>query len=309
MKGITFHYIRKGGKLMGRKRKPVINENIERETVRLTKYYQMLALNRYKWENLPNGIESRYIEQMLFDNGECAMFDHPDLGLCVLRSSSRENLNIYGEPTKLTVTGFNEHRTVMMDECVRIMNNDLALPTLPDIVYYARRMAEIDDIIMQNLRQQRVPYLFATNENNQYSIKSLYDRIYQGEPAIFIDRDMLKGEPENIMVLPTQAPYLVDKLQIQKQEMERELLTFLGINNTLEKKERLLVDETNSNNQFIKMASDIGFKQRQLACEQINEMFGLNVSVIETQDEFQQEVMNDGELYNGNQGTSRESSD
>ena len=290
---------------MGRKRKPVINDNIERETIRLTKYYQMLALNRYKWENLPNGIESRYIEQMLFDNGECALFDHPDLGLCVLRSSSRENLNIYGEPTKLSLTGFNEHRTVMMDECVRIMNNDLALPSLPDIVYYARRMAEIDDIIMQNLRQQRVPYLFATDENNSFSMKALYDRMYQGEPAIFIDKEMLKGEPENIMVIPTTAPYLVDKLQSQKQEMERELLTFLGINNTLEKKERLLVDETNSNNQFIKMASDIGFKQRQLACEQMNEMFGLNVQVVETQDEFQQEVMVDGELYNGNPSDDR----
>ena len=284
---------------MGRKRKPVVNDNIEQETVRLTKHYQMLAHNRYRLENLPNGIESRYIEEMLYDNGECAMFDHPDLGLCVLRSSSRENLNIYGEPTKLTLSGFNEHRTVMMDECVRIMNNDLALPTLPNIVYYARRMAEIDDIIMQNLRQQRVPYLFATDENNAFSMKSLYDRIYQGEPAIFIDKEMLKGEPENIMVIPTTAPYLVDKLQIQKQEMERELLTFLGINNTLEKKERLVVDETNSNNQFIKMASDIGFKQRQLACEQINEMFGLNVRVVETQDEFQQEVMEDGELHNG----------
>lgn len=290
---------------MGRKRKPVVNDTIERESIRLTKYYQMLALNRYKWENLPNGIESRYIEQMLFDNGECALFDHPDLGLCVLRSSSRENLNIYGEPTKLSLTGFNEHRTVMMDECVRIMNNDLALPTLPDIVYYARRMAEIDDIIMQNLRQQRVPYLFATDENNSFSMKSLYDRMYQGEPAIFIDKEMLKGEPENIMVIPTTAPYLVDKLQIQKQEMERELLTFLGINNTLEKKERLIVDETNSNNQFIKMASDIGFKQRQLACEQINEMFGLNVRVIETQDEFEMEVSNDGELYNDNQRMSK----
>ena len=286
---------------MGRKRKPVVNENIERETVRLTKHYQMLALNRYRWENLPNGIESRYIEEMLYDNGECAMFDHPDLGLCVLRSSSRENLNIYGEPTKLTLTGFNEHRTVMMDDCVRIMNNDLALPTLPNIVYYARRMAEIDDIIMQNLRQQRVPYLFATDENNSFSMKALYDRIYQGEPAIFIDKEMLKGEPENIMVIPTVAPYLVDKLQIQKQEMERELLTFLGINNTLEKKERLIVDETNSNNQFIKMASDIGFKQRQLACQQMNEMFGLNVRVFETQDEFEEEVTDDGELYNDGQ--------
>lgn len=286
---------------MGRKPKPVINDNIERETIRLTKYYQMLALNRYKWENLPNGIESRYIEQMLYDNGECAMFDHPDLGLCVLRSSSRENLNIYGEPTKLTVTGFNEHRIVMMDECVRILNNDLALPSLEHIVYYARRMAEIDDIIMQNLRQQRVPYLFATDENNALSMKTLYNRIYQGEPAIFIDKEMLKGEPENIMVIPTIAPYLVDKLQIQKQEMERDLLTFLGINNTLEKKERLIVDETNSNNQFIKMASDIGFKQRQLACEQMNEMFGLNVNVVETQYEMEQEVKQDGELYNGNQ--------
>ena len=284
---------------MGRKRKPVINDNIERETIRLTKYYQMLALNRYKWENLPNGIESRYIEQMLFDNGECALFDHPDIGLTVLRSSSRENLNIYGEPTKLTVTGFNEHRTVMMDDCVRILNNDIGLPTQESILYYARRMAEIDDIIMQNLRQQRVPYLFATDENNAFSMKSLYDRIYQGEPAIFVDKEMLKGEPENIMVIPTAAPYLVDKLQLQKQEMERELLTFLGINNTLEKKERLLVDETNSNNQFIKMASDIGFKQRQLACEQMNQMFGLNVRVIETQDELESEVMDDGELYSG----------
>ena len=290
---------------MGRKRKPVVNDNIERETVRLTKHYQMLALNRYRWENLPNGIESRYIEQMLYDNGECAMFDHPDLGLCILRSSSRENLNIYGEPTKLTLTGFNEHRTVMMDECVRIMNNDLGLPTLPNIVYYARRMAEIDDIIMQNLRQQRVPYLFATNENNSLSMKALYDRIYQGEPAIFIDKEMLKGEPENIMIIPTVAPYLVDKLQIQKQEMERELLTFLGINNTLEKKERLLTDETNSNNQFIKMSSDIGFKQRQLACQQMNEMFGLNVSVVETQDEFEEEVIGGGELYNGNPSVDR----
>ena len=50
------------------------------------------------------------------------------------------------------------------------------------------------------------------------------------------------------------------------------------------------------------MASDIGFKQRQLACEQINQMFGLQVSVRETQDEFEMEVANDGELYDDNSG-------
>ena len=74
---------------------------------------------------------------------------------------------------------------------------------------------------------------------------------------------------------------------------------------TTDEMNSLLQDETNSNNQFIKMSSDIGFKQRQLACQQMNEMFGLNVSVVETQDEFQKEVMDDGELYTGNSSDDR----
>ena len=53
------------------------------------------------------------------------------------------------------------------------------------------------------------------------------------------------------------------------------------------------------------MASDIGYKQRQLACQKMNEMFGLNISVKETQDEMKQEVVNDGELYDGNTSNDR----
>ena len=34
-------------------------------------------------------------------------------------------------------------------------------------------------------------------------------------------------------------------------------------------------------------------------------MFGLNVRVVETQDEMQEEVMDDGELYTGNQTVDR----
>lgn len=48
------------------------------------------------------------------------------------------------------------------------------------------------------------------------------------------------------------------------------------------------------------MSSDIGFKQRQLACQLMNEKYGLNVRVIETQDEFQEEVSDSGELYRDN---------
>ena len=57
------------------------------------------------------------------------------------------------------------------------------------------------------------------------------------------------------------------------------------------------MDETNANNQFIKMSSDIGYKTRLLACEKINEKFGLNVRVVEVQDELESEVLSGGKLH------------
>ena len=125
--------------------------------------------------------------------------------------------------------------------------------------------------------------------------------MYNGEPAIFVDKDMLQGDSENISVLSTQAPYLISDLQQHRYELERELLTFLGINTTIEKKERLLVDETNANNGYIEMSLDLGLKARELACKQINEKFGLNVKVFATMHEItphmEKEGETDGELY------------
>ena len=64
-----------------------------------------------------------------------------------------------------------------------------------------------------------------------------------------------------------------------KFELEREILTFFGLNNNFEKKERLLVDEVNSNNEFISSNVDIMLKCREDFCKEVNEMFGLNISV------------------------------
>ena len=67
--------------------------------------------------------------------------------------------------------------------------------------------------------------------------------------------------------------------------MEREILSFHGLNNNFEKKERLLVDEVNSNNDFIDRNVELMYRQRQLACEQLNKKFGWNVKVINLNDE------------------------
>ena len=83
-----------------------------------------------------------------------------------------------------------------------------------------------------------------------------------------------------IQFLNTTAPYDADKLRQERYELEREILTFLGLNNNFEKSERLLVDEVNSNNDFIIRNAELMFEQRKKACAEINEMFGLNITVI-----------------------------
>ena len=130
-------------------------------------------------------------------------------------------------------------------------------------------------------------------------MKNLYAKMYSGEPAIFIDQNLLSQSGNlNIQSVSCEAPYLIDKLQQHRLEVEKELLTYLGINTTIEKKERLIVDETNANNEQITLNVEIGLRERERACEEINERFDLNISVY-AKDIPVKGGLTDGDLYDG----------
>ena len=56
------------------------------------------------------------------------------------------------------------------------------------------------------------------------------------------------------------------------------------------------MDETNANNGYIEMSLDLGLKSRELACQQINDKFGLNVKVSATMHELTPHMEMEGEL-------------
>ena len=62
-------------------------------------------------------------------------------------------------------------------------------------------------------------------------------------------------------------------------KIENDLLTLFGLNNVVDKKERLIVDEANANNDYINRNVDLLYKNRKIACDKINEKFGLNINV------------------------------
>lgn len=84
------------------------------------------------------------------------------------------------------------------------------------------------------------------------------------------------GDMDSIKAINTEAPIVFDKLQNYKKEIWNEALTFLGINNVMiEKSERLITDEANSNNELINLNLQASLVVRKNACKQFNELFGL----------------------------------
>ena len=263
----------------------------KKEESRNYKKYMNYALDVFRWENLPEGLQSRFIEKILYEYGECFFYKHKAMGFVCLPVYDTNQMNIYGEYDTGNVMSYNGLINELVNykkDGVHIFNNDLREPTCGYIRDYSDKMTQVELAIKMNIHQQKFPYLISCNKKNELTMKNLYQKISLGDPAIFVHNGI---NIEDLQVLPSQAPYVADKLNEYRFELEREILTFLGINNNFEKKERVIVDEVNSNNEFISRNIEIQFKHRQEACDRINEMFGLNVKVIKVTEMVEEQMM------------------
>lgn len=246
----------------------------------LVDYFRLVATNRFEWTNLPNGIESAYIENFLYDFGQVAFFDDELNGFMCLPSTTGNKLNVYGQPTFLNVKGIGYQNTIDINNCVRIKANDLCKPLISYVNQYVYLLDVINNIAYKNLKQQRFPYIIPCNKSTELTLKKIYDNFENDDDAIFVDEKLNMSNDPSIKVLETKAPYLLDKLRQEKNEVKSELYTILGINNASnEKRERLLVDEVNVNNGQILMSLEMEYKHRSIAAELINKKYGLDIKV------------------------------
>lgn len=282
----------------------LLQEDINKRNLgRLFFLFSNLALNRFVWEGLPPGLESRHIERALFEYGQCAFYDDNEVGLLCLPAVNSNNINVYGDPTSLVLHGIGYSKDVKMNDVVRILNNDSGYPTAHTVNYYVNKIYEVDKAMDKNLKKIKLPYVIATTKSNEQSMKILLNKIKSDEDEIFYDEKISNSSDLGVHVLNTNVPYLIDKLQAHKNDLMCEFLTVMGLNNSNannNKKERLLVDEVNVNNGEILMHLDVDFKNRQKACELINEKFGLNISVKKNIDILSKVFNEEGEKENGN---------
>jgi hypothetical protein len=239
--------------------------------------FKLIALNEYEWGGLPDGILERHVERELFARGFTSLFRHPRMSYMSLPCDSTGRLNVYGDPLRYRATGQNFSCEFNADDGVIIENNKLRLPTRDFILFYVNKITEAERTMDVNVKANKTPVVVLCDDKDVLSFKRIFQQVDGNAPAVFADRSI---NLDNMQALDLKAKFLGNELMDYKKSVENELLTFLGINNIpAEKKERLITDEANSNNQLIESFFDLGLEARQRACNEIKKLYGLDVTV------------------------------
>lgn len=273
-----------------------------------------VATSIFEWENLPDSMDARFLEETLFLYGQATLLYDEKYGFINTRCADGGFVNIYNLPTELNCysnqysvyrklyTGFkNEEKQVDDEQCILVMNNFDRIPTAQTIELFAYRMYLAQRSCDVNIMSTRTPVLIIGTDKQKLTLENLYSQYDGNRPFILGDKDIISNDM--MRSIDTKAPYVADKLSEYKKEIWNEFLQFIGVNAIdVEKKERLISGESNANNEVINLNLQSYLVPRQQACKKFNELFGTNISVRVRSDLFnvikqQESIITD---YNNN---------
>lgn len=242
-----------------------------------------ICLSMFEWQNLPTSMNARFLEMCLFYNGQAALLYDDEYGYMNTMAADGGYINIYGLPTEIQCYSyrFNQRRSIYMTdtgeekgkECILVMNNYERIPTCDSVALFAYRLSEAQRTADVNIKAQRTPVLITTDQKQYFTLKKMYEEYDGNTPAIFADKNLIT--PDSLKSIKTDAPFIAQDIMDYKREIWNEFLTFMGISNLSEKRERMISSEVDSNNELINLNLQALLIPRKEACRQFNEKYGL----------------------------------
>lgn len=258
----------------------------------MTYYAQLLeiAISRFKWLNLPDTVDARFLELALNTKGFALFFKDDEIGFLGMNTTIGGQLNNYNIPINrqaFASNGYKANRTIR--DSVIVWNNLIHTNGQLKLLEFSKDLYNLECIIRTNANAQKTPLMILCDERTRLTMENLYMKYQGNAPFIFGSSRNSDLSVTSIQAMNTQAPYLADKLYQLKTNIWNEALTFLGIPNvSVTKKERMLSDEVNRMQGGVFASRYSATEARKQACREINKMFGLNIDV-----EFRQENQTD----------------
>lgn len=230
-----------------------------------------------------------YFWYVLYGAGYVGVLDVPGMGV-IPQYCTIKGYNVYYQPKGFIVANAAILNGQTLEKSIGI--DGVLMKLTPDytgicdlIGYYADLMAVSAESMGVNILNSKLAYIFGVkNQAAADSFKKMVDKINAGDPAVFIDKNLLDADGNPTWVEYAQdlrnnfiAP---DLLQTMNQ-IERMFESEIGIPNNggIEKKERLISDEVNANNVSTYSKAALWLENLQTSCAEVNRMFGINVSI------------------------------
>ena len=227
-------------------------------------YLMRVLISTFEFKNFPTSWDIDYFREVLFKEGVVGITEHYKSGNIAL-SCSFSGINPYGKPTRLIfsnpVLGSFVRKIGINSEIVYFDYFNSGYDTMHSIVSrYAVLLANLDASLNVTLINSRVAMVFTgTNKAEIRSAQKMYDDVTEGKPAVF----HLKENGNNtslgeVFFNNVKNNYIGNDLLVTKQTIINDFCTHVGINNSnTQKRERLIKDEAESNNQMTKTLSDM----------------------------------------------------
>lgn len=264
--------------------------------VQLFMFFLQLANRLFEYKNLPDEIEPYVIERQLFFYGQSVFFERNNVKM-LLPCANNGTLNLYAQPIRVIpigMAGYSFDEVWVRDEyqlpdmnllhnkdAVIIKNNELSMSTYALIKPFVEKLAYIWESMGINNALSRIKYLVKANKDLAPAIKTQINDILGNKSPIAVVNDK-KNLMSDMEKLDFDVAYTPKEYWYDFDKTFNIILTLLGIDNNMEseKKERLLVDEVNSNNLLVTMSLETRKHFREYAVGEINKMFNTTIEVV-----------------------------
>lgn len=244
-------------------------------------YMTTRCMSMFKWENLPETIPQDVLELYLQGNGNC-FFTKVNDNFYVFTGGLGGEPDYNYRPTLYTVANpaLNYNASLKIGEDgILIKNDPLIKGLLPLHKRYATILANNEISLHIADINLRIAFLLSsTDDNTTKSAEKYLKDIEDGKLGIIADDgfvESIKAQP-----LATNERILTALIEYQ-QYVKSSWFNELGLNSNFNgmKKEAISDSEQAMNEDVLKPLIDTMLECRQKACEDINAMFDLNISV------------------------------
>lgn len=266
---------------MGKRKNTAFAESLFNNMASYDMYLNRLvsiAISSFQWKGLPKSIDERFLEKALLTDGKALYFNDDVLGNLALKCSISGQFNVYDIPKERTAYASNGYQTYRnIDDSVVIYDNLTRTVSLNTLQYFAKKLYNIDTTIDVNVNAQKTPILLTCDETQKLTMMNLYKEYQGNAPMIYGSKGL---DTKGIHCIQTGAPYLGKQLSDLKRDIWAEALSYLGVySSVINKAERVNSTEETFSHSPTLASRNSRLKARQQACEQINEMFGVDISV------------------------------